>query len=237
MVRSPSAPRSAIPRRLRPISRWISIPRPSCLPLEMSRCLRSPVDAGSIPYSAVIHPRPLPAIQRGTDSWTDAVQITRVPPQEISADPAAVRTNPGSIVTGRNSSAARPPLRSRIAVIGSPVPRPFGRRALARPGALRVRASSRDLGELGRDGDVFHGAEGQLEEASAGGAQGFGVPGGEEPVLAFGGRRVAESAAAERVLDLAGDRGARADDLDAAAEHALEHRADQRVVGAAEDHG
>ena len=70
-----------------------------------SRCLRSPVDAGSIPYSAVTQPRPWPAIQRGTDSWTDAVQITRVPPQEISAEPVAVRTKPGSIVVGRSSSA------------------------------------------------------------------------------------------------------------------------------------
>ena len=74
----------------------------------MSRCLRSPVDAGSIPYSAVSHPRPLPTSQRGTDSWALAVQITRVPPQVISAEPVAVRTNPGSIVTGRSSSAARP---------------------------------------------------------------------------------------------------------------------------------
>ncbi len=44
----------------------------------MSRCLRSPVEAGSIPYSAVSQPRPLPASQRGTPSSTDAVQITFV---------------------------------------------------------------------------------------------------------------------------------------------------------------
>jgi hypothetical protein len=68
----------------------------------MSRGLRSPVEAGSIPYSAVTQPRPLPAIQRGTDSCTDAVQITRVPPQAISAEPLAVLTKPGSIVTGRS---------------------------------------------------------------------------------------------------------------------------------------
>ena len=38
------------------------------------------------------------------------------------------------------------------------------------------------------------------------------------------------------MLDLPGERRARGDDLDAAAEHALEHRAHERVVGAAEDH-
>src|ERR671927_301794 len=137
MVRSPSASRSATPRSERPISRWISTVRPSGRPLEMSRCLRSPVDAGSIPYSAVIQPRPWPASHRGTDSWTEAVQITRVPPQAISADPGA---------------------------------------------------------------------------------------------------RVAEAAAAQHVLDLAGHGHARADDLHAAPEQPLEHRPDQRIVGAAEDH-
>ena len=72
--------------------------RPSGRPLLTSRCLRSPVEAGSIPYSAVSQPRPLPAIQRGTDSWIEAVQITRVSPQEISAEPVAGRTKPASIV-------------------------------------------------------------------------------------------------------------------------------------------
>ena len=82
--------------------------RPSGRPFVTSRALRSPVDAGSIPYSAVTQPRPLPAIQRGTDSWTEAVQMTRVSPQEISTEPVAVATKPGWIVTGRSSPAARP---------------------------------------------------------------------------------------------------------------------------------
>ncbi len=73
-----------------------------------SRCLRSPVEAGSIPYSAVTQPRPDRAIQRGTLSWTEAVQMTRVSPTEMSAEPVAVRTKPGSIVAGRRPSAARP---------------------------------------------------------------------------------------------------------------------------------
>ena len=61
-----------------------------------------------MPYSAVTQPRPWPAIQRGTPSCAEAVQITRVSPTEISAEPVAVRMNPGSIVVGRSSSAARP---------------------------------------------------------------------------------------------------------------------------------
>ena len=48
------------------------------------------------------------AIHFGTFSSTDAVQITRVPPQVIRADPAAVEMNPGSMVTGLSSPGARP---------------------------------------------------------------------------------------------------------------------------------
>jgi hypothetical protein len=63
---------------------------------------------GRIPYSADTQPRPRPTSQRGTLSWTDAVQITRVSPIEISAEPDAVRTNPVSIATGRNPSGGLP---------------------------------------------------------------------------------------------------------------------------------
>ncbi len=73
----------------------------------MSRALRSPVEAGSIEYSAVTQPRPLPSIQRGTESLTEAVQITLVSPWLNSAEPSAVRTYPGSIVIGRGSAGAR----------------------------------------------------------------------------------------------------------------------------------
>jgi hypothetical protein len=55
----------------------------------------------------VTQPLPRPCIHLGTDSFTDAVQITRVAPIEISADPSAVATNPGSIVTGLMSAGAR----------------------------------------------------------------------------------------------------------------------------------
>jgi hypothetical protein len=66
------------------------------------------VDAGSIPYSAVTQPRPDPDIQRGTLFTAEAVQMTRVSPMLMRAEPVAVRTNPGSIEVGRSPSAARP---------------------------------------------------------------------------------------------------------------------------------
>ena len=88
-VRSPSAWKSVTARSARPISRWISTVRPFCLPPGASRGVRSPVEAGSIPYSAVIQPLPRPDIQRGTNSSTEAVQRTIVLPHETSAEPCA----------------------------------------------------------------------------------------------------------------------------------------------------
>ena len=110
-LRGPNASRSATARSERPIRRWISTVRPSGRPRETSRGLRLPVDAGSIPYSAVSQPPPDASRQPGTESTTEAVQITRVPPTAISADPCALRTKPGSIWTVRSSSGARPSAR------------------------------------------------------------------------------------------------------------------------------
>ena len=81
-VRSPSALKSQTERSARPISRWISIVRPPCLPRAASRSVRSPVEAGRSEYSAVIQPRPERWSQRGTRSSTVAVQRTRVFPCE-----------------------------------------------------------------------------------------------------------------------------------------------------------
>src|SRR2546430_1090532 len=108
MVRSPSPAKSTTPRIERPMRRWISTVRPSGRPRETSRCLRSPVEAGSIEYSAVTQPRPAPLSQRGTSSTAEAVQITRVPPAAIRTEPVAVRMKPVSMRTGRSSSCARP---------------------------------------------------------------------------------------------------------------------------------
>jgi hypothetical protein len=43
----------------------------------------------------------------GTLLETDAVQITRVPPTLIRAEPSALETKPGSIVTGRMAASER----------------------------------------------------------------------------------------------------------------------------------
>ena len=69
--------------------------------------MRLPVEAGSIPYSAVTQPRPLPDIQRGTPASTLAVQITCVRPTEISAEPVAGPTKSPTTETGRACSAVR----------------------------------------------------------------------------------------------------------------------------------
>ena len=54
----------------RPISRWISCVRPDGLPDATSRRMRSDDEPGSIEYSAVTHPLPVPRIHRGTSSST-----------------------------------------------------------------------------------------------------------------------------------------------------------------------
>ena len=78
-VRSPMASRSITARRLRPISRWISVVRPSRFP-PRSRRLRGLVLPGNMLYSAVSQPRPWPLSQGGTSASTAAQQSTVVRP-------------------------------------------------------------------------------------------------------------------------------------------------------------
>ena len=80
-VRSPSAFRSNTLRSERPIRRWISCVRPLCLPRAASRSLRVWVARGSMPYSAVTQPSPLPRLCGGTFSSTEAVHSTWVSPK------------------------------------------------------------------------------------------------------------------------------------------------------------
>ena len=137
------------------------------------------------------------------------MQITRVSPQEISAEPVAGRTKPGSIVAGRRSSAAA------------------AAAALARAhAAARRRRSTCSTGPSG----ICRKRVPSAWNAST-------SPVREEGVVALAAGGVAEPARAEHVLDLARERRARGHDLHPAAERALEHRAHERVVGAAEDHG
>ena len=89
IVRSPSRLMSTTPRRLRPIRRWISCVRPPIEPRAASRWLRSVPARGSMLYSAVTQPRPLPRIQPGTRSSMVAAQMTRVSPTRIRTEPSA----------------------------------------------------------------------------------------------------------------------------------------------------
>ena len=67
-VDSPNALVSVTARRDRPISRWISWVRPPGRPLDTSRPDRSPVAPGSMAYSEVTQPLPLPRRNGGTRS-------------------------------------------------------------------------------------------------------------------------------------------------------------------------
>src|ERR1043165_9277997 len=58
-------------------------------------------------YSAVSHPSPRPRRQLGTPSSTDAVQSTRVAPNETRHEPSAYGATPRSSVTSRISSSRR----------------------------------------------------------------------------------------------------------------------------------
>jgi hypothetical protein len=89
IVRSPILPRSVTARSDRPIRRWISWVRPPGRPRFTSRGERSVVAAGSIEYSAVTHPCPVPRSHRGGSIEEVAAQSTRVLPIENSTEPAA----------------------------------------------------------------------------------------------------------------------------------------------------
>src|SRR6266516_1055903 len=107
ICRSPSAERSSTARRLRPISRWISIVRPLCLPAEASRRVRSEVARGSMPYSAVTQPRACPLSQGGRRSSSVAVTSTWVSPNFTKQEPSAYFTTPRSSEIARSSSGCR----------------------------------------------------------------------------------------------------------------------------------
>ena len=92
--------------------RRISCVRPSARPEADSRGLRVGVLAGSMAYSAVSQPAPLPARNGGTFSSMLAAQSTAVSPARMSAEPGANFMQPISTVTRRNSSARRPSLRA-----------------------------------------------------------------------------------------------------------------------------
>src|SRR5581483_8619390 len=107
IVRSPIAAGSTIARSDLPISRWISCVRPDGRPFASSRGVRLAVERGSIEYSAVTQPFPVPRMNCGTASSMVAAHSTRVLPTVIRADPSAVFRKPVSMLTGRIWSGRR----------------------------------------------------------------------------------------------------------------------------------
>ena len=89
------------------MSRWISSVRPPWRPLDASRRVRSSVARGSMPYSAVIHPRAWPLSHGGSLSSSVAVTSTWVSPNFTRQEPSACFTTPRSSVTARSSSGCR----------------------------------------------------------------------------------------------------------------------------------
>src|SRR3954468_25019946 len=150
MLFSPRAARSIEARNERPISRLISWVRPPMRPLTDSRSLRVLVERGSIAYSAVTQPSPLPLRQRGTPSVNEAAQSTRVRPNSTSTLPSAWSSQPRVIRTSRNSSTARPSGRRRslgagvidmtlrLDVVPRPRPRDVQRAVPDLPGLLEA---------------------------------------------------------------------------------------------------
>ncbi len=87
--RSPMAVRSVTARKARPTRRWISWVRPETRPAVRSRGVRSSVERGSMAYSAVTQPRPVPLRNGGTRSSIVAAARTRVRPASTRAEPSA----------------------------------------------------------------------------------------------------------------------------------------------------
>ena len=69
--------------------------RPDWRPLLTSRGVRVMVARGSMAYSAVTQPEPLPRRKEGTPSSIEAAQSTWVFPKETRTDPVAWGAMPG----------------------------------------------------------------------------------------------------------------------------------------------
>src|SRR5918996_4802355 len=230
-------------RSERPSRRWISTVRPFCLPALASRCVRVPVDAGSIPYSAVSQPRPEPESQRGTPSSSVAVQSTRVLPKEMSTEPWACSTKSVTRSTGRSSSGRRAsrviPPRSRHDPRATRTSCGGMLEAGGGPGWPRERSSRPSRrGQLEvSHRDVLDAADRELEEAFAEGAELLRRAGRQEAGGALVAAVVLDPLPLERLGHLAGGLLGGEDQRRRTAEHALEHAPDERVVRAAEDDG
>ncbi len=235
---------STTARSARPISREISCVRPPILPFTLSRSLRSFVARGSIAYSAVTQPLPLPCSQRGTPFVNDAVQSTLVPPKEMSALPSACALQPRSMVMGRSLLGCG---RRRGPRVVLPVLTPPSRRVdvyaggcecgwavcvssgwrAARSGSWMApvctdstRGTSGPRKRCARRGNSAALVAGRLEAAA-----GRQVGGAQQVVLD------------ERAVDVARGLLGAGDERDVRAHHVLDRGGQQRVVRAAEHEG
>src|SRR5436190_6084861 len=152
-------------RRERPMRRLISWVRPPILPRTDSRSPRVLVARGSMEYSAVTQPSPLPLRQRGTPSLTVAVQKTFVSPKETRTEPSACLLQPRSMVIGRSWSGVRPSMRDMgRSVSGAPKAPPlawgWGLRACGLSGSR-----SHHVFDVGGDG-VRVGADDDLDRGA-----------------------------------------------------------------------
>ena len=102
MVFSPSAFASTLARSDLPTRREISWVRPPGRPLTDSRSPRVLVARGSMAYSAVTQPSPLPRRHLGTSSVALAAHSTRVAPNSMSTEPSACSSQPRVIFISRS---------------------------------------------------------------------------------------------------------------------------------------
>ena len=105
------------------MSRCISVERPSFL--MPSRFFLSPVELGSMAYSAVSQPIPVFFKKGMAPSSSKAVHSTRVSPQLMSTEPPLVLVKSGISSTGRSSAAPLPSKRLKSSIfplLSGPVP-------------------------------------------------------------------------------------------------------------------
>ncbi len=95
-------------RSERPTKREISWVLPPSFPLTLSRSERVCVARGSIEYSDVTQPFPLPTSHLGTPGVKEATQSTLVLPKETRVEPSAWFSQLRSNLISRKSCGVRP---------------------------------------------------------------------------------------------------------------------------------
>ena len=149
IVRSPSFARSVTARSERPINRWISWVRPPGRPLFTSRGDRSFVEAGSIEYSPVTQPLPVPFSHRGASSRRKPRRAPASCPWRAARNR---RPTPGTRAPTSRAGARR--ARVRRDVVTSRSPRPSLSAAMSTGPANASAASATEIRGIERRDDV-----------------------------------------------------------------------------------